>query len=1462
MKLRKGTMFILILFLAITITSLFGNVQASQGNLVLNLKMLRNSGYGYKLGNTNKNIWKIYEVGGNADDTIYCLKGGPGFGSGDIATAGAPVATTYTRYFDLKDPDNIPQTYQTALPSVTGSNYKALLWILDNCYVPAKINASTQAQQEAEEYKNDLLDRVKAYAIEEGDPNINSSFDFSCLTDDDIDAVQQLAVWHYTNDSGDPYHVETYFEFYINSISGTDANYDALSTYTGGLDRANACQALFNYLVETPQKSGFQYQPIKSDDNTKPVQFLKTTQPTVDTVNNRKIIGPYQLEQLKSIEYNINLTVTDGNGSNITDVILLNNSKQPVESTTTLKDLIGQQFYISIPESTDTSSIKLEISGNYYKTTTTYWSVENPTTNDQPVVILKKEKKTYTDEIANDYATPEFDLALRKFITSINGVAPTNTRVPDVNTQTLINGTFDRNGQLEYTATYTHPKDALKVNTGDKVVYTIRIYNEGEIDGTATQITDYLPSGLEFVSTSESTINQTYGWSNPSGDGKTIVTSYLANELITAFDGQNLQYKDVQIECKVIAKVGDANIDLKNIAEITAHKDKNGNTTVIDRDSTPENVVTNNYGTTSQEDDDDFENLVLQIFDLSLRKFITSINGVSPTNTRVPNVNTQTLINGTFDRNGQLEHTATYTHPKDALIVKTGDKVIYTIRIYNEGEVDGTATQITDYLPSGLECVPASESTINQTYGWSNPSGDGKTIVTSYLANELITAFNGQNLQYKDVQIECKVVAEAGDTNINLKNIAEITAHKDKNGNTTIVDRDSVPGNVVTNNYGTTSQEDDDDFEILVLNKQEKKYFDLSLRKFIISVSNNKGTKNYNRAPKVEVTPLINGETTATYNHSKTPVNVTNGDIVTYTIRVYNEGQLDGYVTEITDHLPPQLEFIVDDELNARYGWSVVSKDGRTVTTDITSPKTASSANRDAIYESRTNETDKVLLKAFNGSTLDYIDVQIRCKVKQNINLYEKITNIAEITGFTDSQGNNITDRDSKESNVVLPTDESLPTYKDTEIERGDQYIPGQQDDDDFEKLVLQIFDLSLRKFITGVNEKEITSRAPVFNKTENNEYEYIHPKDPVDVANGNTVIYTLRIFNEGNVAGYASEVKDNLPEGLEFLPEHPVNTAFKWKMYKEDGTETTDVKEASYIKTQYLSKDNESVEGNNLIDAFNPETMTMPDYKDLKVAFKVTEPNTSDRIIINTAEITDDTDKEGDPIDDVDSEPDNNDPDEDDIDIEKIKVKYFDLSLKKWVTASIVTYDGKTTVTETGHTGDENPEPPAKVEIRGSRISKTTVKFRFNIKVTNEGEIAGYVKELIDYVPEGLKFVAEDNPMWREEDGKVLTDQLKDVLIEPGQSETVEIVLTWINNKNNMGLKTNWAEIYEDDNEYDSPDIDSTPGNDVKGEDDIDDAPVILSVVTGSAPTYITLALASIAILASGVILIKKFVI
>ena len=889
-------------------------------------------------------------------------------------------------------------------------------------------------------------------------------------------------------------------------------------------------------------------------------------------------------------------------------------------------------------------------------------------------------------------------------------------------------------------------------------------------------------------------------------------------------------------------------------------------------------------------------------FDLSLRKFIIKVDDKEiATNgkyIREPNVDVTPLVNDS-------DTTASYRHNKAPILVEIGDIVTYTIRVYNEGERDGYVREITDYLPAQLEYLPDDE--LNQKYGWEvvNNGRALKTDITSpdtehteaqeelygsRASKTLLKAFNGTDLDYIEVQVRCKVI-DTGFRGV-ITNIAEITAFSDANGDST-TDRDSYKQNLdlpsdddLPNYRGNTSnkedlsdsnyhykgQEDDDDFEKIILEEEppspEEPTFDLALRKFITAVNDEELRDidgSYTREPDVDVTPLVQESgTTAIYNHPKTPVSVAREDVVTYTLRVYNEGEKDGYVKEITDHLPPQLEFLVNDELNLRYGWKV-SEDGRTITTDITSPDTEYSATRDEIYATRTTDEDKVLLKAFNGTELDYIDVQVRCKVKKDIDITQKITNIADITEDADENNEPVEDRDSDEDNVELPSDEDLPGYKDDEINSGDEYIPGQEDDDDFEKLIIDEavpkFDLALRKFITGVNETQIDNRVPVFTVTEDGKYVYEHTKEPVDVKTGDVVTYTIRIFNEGNMAGYAELVKDDIPDGLLFLPEHQTNIDHRWVMYTEDGEVTENPEEADYIETDYLSKAQEEETGRvNLLQAFNPETMTQPDYHDIKVAFEVTEPNTSDRIIINHAQISEDSDEEGNPVDDEDSEPDEWNEGEDDQDIEKIKVKYYDLALRKWVTEAIVTYDGKTTVTQTGNTAEMDPEPPAKVEIRGSRMDKTTVKFRFKIRVTNEGEIAGHVGEISDYIPEGLKFIQADNPEWKEVDGKVVTDQLRDTLLEPGESAEVEIVLTWINGEEHLGLMTNVAEISEDDGD----DIDSTPDNQKDGEDDQDDAPVIISITTGAADVYgyIGLAAGVLAILSSGIILIKKFVI
>ena len=502
----------------------------------------------------------------------------------------------------------------------------------------------------------------------------------------------------------------------------------------------------------------------------------------------------------------------------------------------------------------------------------------------------------------------------------------------------------------------------------------------------------------------------------------------------------------------------------------------------------------------------------------------------------------------------------------------------------------------------------------------------------------------------------------------------------------------------------------------------------------------------------------------------------------------------------------------------------------------------------------------------------DYKEIAVIFKVVTDDPSIGIIRNEAAITEDADSEGNPVDDRDSKPEEWV-------------------KY----EDDEDYDNVIIQDFDLALRKFITKVNEEEVTTRIPeVSYQREEEKITYNHTKEPVEVVTGNVVEYTIRVYNEGDIAGYAEEVADDIPDGLKFLPENATNIEYRWVMYDAEGNVTDNVEEAVEIRTDYLSKEQgetrlneeettvgdttqdiqegtteengEETENPNLLQAFNPEEAIgegNPDYRDIKVAFEVVEPNESDRIIVNSAQITDDSDEDGNPVEDIDSIPDEWNEGEDDQDKEYIKLTYFDLALRKWVTEAIVIEDGKETITQTGHTAEMDPEPVVKVELYRKDINDVIVKFRYKIRITNEGDIAGYAKEITDYVPEGLKFVAEDNPEWTDEGNNIIsTRQLENTLLQPGETAEVEVLLTWINGEDTMGEMTNIAEISEDDNEKGAPDRDSTPDNQVPGEDDIDDAPVLLAVETGQERIYYVLGFTVLGTLAGGLILIKKFVI
>ena len=1440
-KLIKLVSSILITMLTVTTLGSISAVKAaSAGPLYLGIVSLRSSGYGYQ--QTGDKVWKIAEYDSqngktaNLSKTIYCIKGGPGFGSSDMATGGVPTISKYTQKFNLKDLASIPSTYSKILP--TGSNYNSLMWLLDNIYImPAIGTDNTTAREEF--LKSKIPDKFYEY-----------------VTDDDIDVVQQLAIWYFTNPEGKYHYATTNFK--INSIANVDSNYASMGDIFGddGWNREDAIEALFKYYI-TNAKANSNYK--STNNTTSPIEIVKSNA-TMTKEGNNYVAGPYKINQLLNVDYTLNATFTDINETTITPSIGIKNINGTVTVTSkTLKELVGQEFYLMMPTSSNISGIKMTVNTSYTSKTVDYWSVADAPTTEQPVVIVNETPLKFSDTTSIVVPKP-FDLSLRKFITNINGTEITN-RIPQEDVSKLASGEAT-------TATYNHPKTPLKVAIGDVVTYTIRVYNEGEIDGYVEEITDHLPDQLEFIVDDQ--VNIEYGWKIASStDLKTIKTEYLskANETtdgankISAFNGKTLAYKDVKIKCRVVATDPMAD-KITNIADITKFTDGNGNT-VTDRDSQENNVNLpngknlENYRDSEinrgeeyipgQQDDDDFEKLTLKEFDLSLRKFITGVNGTAITN-REPQVNVTPLKNsGT---------TAIYNHPKTPVSVAIGDLVEYTIRVYNEAEIDGYVEEITDHLPDQLEFVAGNE--INTKYGWVVDSTNSKTIRTNYLSKakeasegaNKIKAFDGEKLDYKDVKVVCKVVS-TDPMPTKITNIADITKFTDGNGNT-VTDRDSQENNVnipsdlpgykddeIGKDY-VPGQQDDDDFEKLKI-----KEFDLALRKFITKVNN---TEIKSRIPQVDTTPLKNGTgTTAIYNHSKEPVKVSLGAVVEYTIRVYNEGQVDGYVEEIKDHLPDQLEFVKDNETNKKYGWTVDSTDSKVIKTSYLSKENEKVAGENKI-------------PAFDGTTLSYKEVKVACKVVSTDPMPSKITNLADISDFTDGEGNKVTDRDSKEDNVKIPEDR--PGYKDDESKK--DYVPGQEDDDDFEKVTLVKFDLSLRKFITAVNNTEITSRIPQVDVTpikdgSSTTAKYDHPKDPVLVSNGNIVTYTIRVFNEGEMDGYASEIKDDMPQGLKFLTDNKTNIEYRWKMLDKDGKETENLDEAISIVTDYLSKEQEKTAGANLLKAFDGEKL---DYRDVKVAFEVTEPNTSDRILINQAQISKDSDKDGNDVTDQDSVPDKWNEGEDDQDIEKVKVQYFDLSLRKWVTQAIVTENGEEKIIESGHKAEDDPEDVVKVDLKKSKINKVTIKFRYKIRVKNEGNIAGYAKELKDYIPNGLKFVPEDNPLWKQIDEKTITtDQTKDILLQPGDTTEVEVVLTWINDSENFGVMDNWAEISKDHNDFNSPDIDSTPDNNKKGEDDIDDAPVSVGVQTGQIKTFTTISLAVLVILSSGVVLIKKFV-
>ena len=199
------------------------------------------------------------------------------------------------------------------------------------------------------------------------------------------------------------------------------------------------------------------------------------------------------------------------------------------------------------------------------------------------------------------------------------------------------------------------------------------------------------------------------------------------------------------------------------------------------------------------------------------------------------------------------------------------------------------------------------------------------------------------------------------------------------------------------------------------------------------------------------------------------------------------------------------------------------------------------------------------------------------------------------------------------------------------------------------------------------------------------------------------------------------------------------------------------------------------------------------------------------------------------------------------------VQTQIFDMKLDKYITQVAVSGGGNSVVY------DYNNVSLAKIELRSNLLKNSTVVVEYTIEVTNVGEIAGYARSIVDYIPEGFTFNSELNKGWMQNGDMISNTSLTNEEIAPNEARSVTLILTKTMSDSQTGTYTNTAELAESYNSRGVTDINSTAGNRQQGENDMSSADLIISVRTGEVVMYVGLTLSLITIIAVGIYIIKK---
>ena len=313
-----------------------------------------------------------------------------------------------------------------------------------------------------------------------------------------LKVIEQCAIWHFSNnDNLKPKIGKTY-----DAINGIKASTNviqylsddlAAKMYTNSYD--NPMIQLYNYLVNGAE-TAVNTSRYSYSDNKDTINFDTQKAKVIETDINY-LIGPYYLNGKRDLTSFV-VKVEEKDITKDVDIIAQNGgSFSGNTSLEKVNNTKGQDFYIKADKSLS-GVLNISVNSEYdYKEIKCWTAGANSIKTTEPIVTIKTTPQSYYKTDNKTLENPQYDFALRMFVTEIT--RSTGAYIGDFKERKPDTSSYDFGLSKRTTLYKKHSKKEISLNKGDKVSFSVRVYNEGNVIGRVSQVSAYLPKGLKLT---------------------------------------------------------------------------------------------------------------------------------------------------------------------------------------------------------------------------------------------------------------------------------------------------------------------------------------------------------------------------------------------------------------------------------------------------------------------------------------------------------------------------------------------------------------------------------------------------------------------------------------------------------------------------------------------------------------------------------------------------------------------------------------------------------------------------------------------------------------------------------------------------------------------------------------------------------------------------------------------------